>query len=116
MDRVETLGMLSSGAHKAFDALTWDVGVAVDTDVGCKTPGPFHLLVPPHTHNPGWILHSLYPLTSEVRILHQPLNMLGGLYTLLPSRNLPSLPRKKSEKRKEEGRGREGRKQTQAPC
>lgn len=31
--------MLSSSAHKAFDALTWDVGVAVDTDAGCKTLG-----------------------------------------------------------------------------
>lgn len=51
------------------------MGVAVDTDAGCKTSGPFQPLVPPHTHIPGWILHSLYLLTSEVRILHQPLNM-----------------------------------------
>lgn len=120
MARVDTLGMLSSNAHQAFDALTWDVGVAVDTDAGCKTSGA--LPSPGASSYPQSWLDLAFALSTDFRsedsssALKHALVGGGGMYTLLPSRNFPSLPRKKSEKRKEEGRGREGMKPTQAPC
>lgn len=113
--------MLSSSAHKAFDALTWDVGVAVDTDAGCKTLGA--LSAPGASSFPQSWLDLASALSTDFSsensssaLKHALFGGGGGMYTLLPSRNFPSLPRKKSEERKEEGRGREGMKPTQAPC
>lgn len=111
MARVDTLGLLSSNAHQAFDALTWDVGVAVDTDAGCKTSGA--LPSPGASSYPQSWLDLAFALSADFRSEDSSsalkYALVGGGGCILyypPETSLPYQERSQRRERKKEGAGR----------
>lgn len=111
MARVDTLGMLSSNAHQAFDALTWDVGVAVDTDAGCKTSGA--LPSPGASSYPQSWLDLAFALSTDFRsedsssaLKHALVGGEGDVYsTTLQKLPFPTKKEVREEKGRRKGQG-----------